>query len=50
MGNGYLFSAYAITLVLFGLYAWSVIRRQACVRKDIDDLGKKLPGGSPPQG
>lgn len=44
MGNPYLFFAYAFAWLLFGLYAWNLSRRQAQLRRDLDELKKKLPG------
>jgi CcmD family protein len=43
VGSAYLFSAYAIAWLLFGLYAWSLSRRQKRLRKDLDEVKKRLP-------
>lgn len=44
MVNHYLVAAYALAWLIFGLYAWSLSRRQAKLRKELDDLKRKLPG------
>lgn len=44
MGNPYLIAAYVFTAVLFGLYAWSLVRRKAQARRELEALGKKPAG------
>lgn len=46
MVNHYLVAAYALAWLIFGLYAWSLSRRQARLRKELDDLKRKLPAGN----
>jgi CcmD family protein len=42
--NTYLFLAYSFVWALFMLYAWSLSRRQARLRREIEDLKSRLPG------
>lgn len=44
MGNPYLVAAYVFTAVLFGLYAWSIVRRKARARREIESLNKNRTG------
>jgi CcmD family protein len=48
VGNPYLFFAYAIAWLLFGVYAWSLSRRQAQLRRDLDELKMRLQGRNTP--
>ncbi len=43
MANPYLLSAYAITVLLFGLYGWSIAYRQQRARKGLEELKKQAP-------
>ena len=45
MLNTYLFLAFSALWVIFFLYAWSLSRRQARVRKELDELKSSLEGG-----
>ncbi len=38
MGNGFLFAAYALVWIIFMVYAWNISRRQAQLRKDLEEL------------
>ena len=38
MGNNYLFAAYALVWIIFMVYAWNISRRQAQLRKDLEEL------------
>jgi CcmD family protein len=42
MVNGYLFLAFAALWLIFFLYVWSLSRRQARLKKDLDELKNKL--------
>ena len=42
MVNYYLVAAYGLAWLIFGVYAWSLSRRQARLRKDLEDLKSKL--------
>ncbi len=46
MGNTYLMIAYALLWLIFMLYAWNLSRRQARLRRELDDLKNRLPGQS----
>jgi CcmD family protein len=39
--NKYLFLAFSALWVIFFLYAWSLSRRQAHLRKELEELKKK---------
>jgi CcmD family protein len=41
MGNGFLFAAYALVWIIFMFYAWSIARRQAQLRKDLEELKRR---------
>ncbi len=43
MGNPYLITAYVFTIVLFGLYGWSIASRKARARREIEALRKNQP-------
>ena len=38
MGNVFLFAAYALVWIIFMAYAWNISRRQAQLRKDLEEL------------
>lgn len=38
MGNSFLFVAYALVWIIFMVYAWNISRRQAQIKKDLEDL------------
>ncbi len=38
MGNSFLFAAYALVWIIFMVYAWNISRRQAQLRKDLEEL------------
>jgi CcmD family protein len=38
VGNNYLFAAYALVWIIFMVYAWNISRRQAQLRKDLEEL------------
>jgi CcmD family protein len=40
--NKYLFLAYALVWVVFMLYAWNLSRRQSRLKRELEDLAKKL--------
>ncbi len=42
MVNKYLALAYSFLWLLFMIYAWSLSRRQARLRKEIEELKKKI--------
>jgi CcmD family protein len=42
--NTYLFLAYSFVWALFMLYAWNLSRRQARLRRELDDLKSRMPG------
>lgn len=44
MVNKYLFLAFSFVWVLFALYAWNLSRRQARLKKDIEDLKRAIRG------
>jgi CcmD family protein len=41
--NKYLFCAYALVWLIFMFYAWNLSRRQARLKKDLEDLKSRLP-------
>ena len=41
MVNKYLFAAFSALWVIFFLYAWSLSRRQARLRKELEELKNK---------
>jgi len=43
MNNKYLFLAYAAVWLIFMLYAWSLSRRQARLKKELEELKPGLP-------
>jgi hypothetical protein len=43
MGNPYLVTAYVFTIVLFGLFGWSIASRKARARREIEALGRNQP-------
>jgi CcmD family protein len=42
--NTYLFLAYAFVWMIFMLYAWNLSRRNARLRRDLEDLKRRMPG------
>jgi CcmD family protein len=46
--NTFLFLAYSIVWVIFVAYAWSLSRRQARLRKELEDLKAKIDKPSKP--
>lgn len=42
MVNMFLFSAYGLLWLIFILYAWILSRRQAQLRKDLEDLKERV--------
>jgi CcmD family protein len=40
--NRYLFLAYAFVWLIFILYAWNLSRRQARLKKELDELKSKV--------
>jgi CcmD family protein len=38
MGNNYLFAAYGLVWFIFMVYTWNISRRQAQLRKDLEEL------------
>jgi CcmD family protein len=40
--NKYLFLAYAFVWLIFMLYAWNLSRRQARLRKELDELKSRV--------
>ena len=46
--NKYLFLAYTLVWIVFMLYAWSLSRRQAKLRRDLDEIKAKTLPGTPP--
>ncbi len=42
MGNNFLFAAYALVWIVFMVYAWNISRRQAQLRKDLEELKRSL--------
>ena len=49
MVNKYLFLAYAFVWVIFVLYAWNISRRQANLKKELDELKEMVVGYVSPQ-
>jgi len=43
--NKYLFLAFAALWAIFFLYAWSLSRRQAQVRRELEELKNKVAAG-----
>lgn len=46
MVNKFLFLAYAFVWTIFMLYAWNLSRRQARLKKDLEDLKSRMPRNS----
>lgn len=46
MINKYLFAAFALVWFIFMCYAWNLSRRQARLKKDLDELESRLPQDS----
>ncbi|HUZ47970.1 MAG TPA: CcmD family protein [Terriglobia bacterium] len=42
MVNKYLFLAYAFTWLIFILYAWNLSRRQARLRKELEEVKRRI--------
>lgn len=42
MVNEYLFTAYAIVWLIFMFYAWNLSRRQARLKKELEDLKTRI--------
>jgi len=40
--NYYLVAAYGLAWLIFGVYAWSLSRRQAQLRKELEELKTKV--------
>ena len=38
MGNNFLFAAYSLVWIVFMVYAWNLSRRQAQLKKDLEEL------------
>jgi CcmD family protein len=38
MTNSFLFVAYALVWIIFMVYAWNISRRQAQLKKDLEEL------------
>jgi CcmD family protein len=49
MVNHYLFAAFSILWLLFFVYAWFLSRRQARMRRDLEDLKSRLLGPQAPE-
>ena len=47
MINKYLFLAFSALWAIFFLYAWSLSRRQAQLRKELEELKNKVGGDRP---
>lgn len=47
MVNKFLFLAYSFVWLIFILYAWSLSRRQARLRKELEDLKTRIQGQAP---
>lgn len=47
MGNHFLVLAYSFLWLIFMLYLWSLSRRQARLRREIEDLKARLAGLPP---
>jgi len=45
--NTYLFLAYSIVWVIFVVYAWTLSRRHARLKKELEDLKERV--GKPPK-
>ncbi|MGH9432370.1 MAG: CcmD family protein [Terriglobia bacterium] len=46
MAIRFLYLAYSLVWVIFGIYAWSLSRRQAALKRELEDLrrsGSKTP-------
>lgn len=43
MGNEFLFLAYSFVWLIFILYVWNLSRRQAQLKKDLEELRNKIP-------
>lgn len=43
MGNTYLMLAYGFLWLIFMLYAWNLSRRQARLRRDLEELKSRVP-------
>jgi CcmD family protein len=41
MGKSFLFAAYALVWIIFMIYAWNISRRQAQLRKDLEELKRR---------
>jgi CcmD family protein len=41
MGNNFLFAAYSVVWIIFMVYAWNLSRRQAQLRKDLEELKRR---------
>ena len=44
MVNKYLFLAYSFVWVVFMLYVWNLSRRQASLKKELDEVKSKVAG------
>lgn len=47
MANKFLFLAYAFVWLIFMAYAWNLSRRQAQLRKELEELKNKIQEQSP---
>jgi len=52
VGNEFLFLAYGFVWIIFMLYAWNLSRRQARLKKDLENLKSRFEslGASRPSG
>jgi CcmD family protein len=44
--NKYLFWAYSLVWLIFMLYAWNLSRRQASLKKELDEVKSKVAGST----
>jgi CcmD family protein len=44
--NKYLFLAYSFVWLIFMLYAWNLSRRQASLKKELDEVKSKVAGSA----
>lgn len=49
MVNKYLFLAYTFVWLIFILYAWNLSRRQARLRRELEDLKNKVTASNQPK-
>jgi CcmD family protein len=41
VGSHFLFAAYALVWIIFMVYAWNISRRQAQLKKDLEELKRR---------